>query len=1021
MAGLAKQVGIGILPMARMCWLSLRPTCLALSEKDRVLNGLGGSRAAGAGLRKALRDLLLIIATSLASAAMLGALEPQKQIGQYSHQNWTAQRGLPGEAVYQILQSKDGYLWIRTGSGLARFDGVRFVSMDAETGGEAVKAICMGADGDLLIRTATRTLIYKDGRFSDYLPKASLPGGSIRFLFESREHVVFVGSDDFIYRLEKNGKATTLRNDTGWINGFMEDHMGRIWIAGSPRVYIYANGTLSVALGAIPSTITCLYEDRRHRIWAATGNGLYKVNEEGTSLEPTRRTSPGLMTTLLEDSQGNLWAGTERSGIARIAGSAFSTFGSVAGLTDDSVLALLEDREGTLWIGTASGMDQLRDTNLTAFTTGEGLPTNRTKSAIAMRDGTVEVFTDSGGLVGIRNGVATPFAHNNKLPTLVDSALFQSRDGSLWLGTLQGLSRIQDGKLTVYDGEGHFLKNYTSAISEDDESLIVTNSESRAFRFKDGKVLPFTVRGKTTPITDSGVYTFTIYRDLSGILWFGTTNGLLKLPSSDPSKGGWQPNIDFDVTSIFDDGKGSLWLGGRTPGFTQYRISDGRVTRYTKRDGLFDSFPSFILSGGDGNLWISTEDGIYSANEKDLDDIAEGKTGIVQSKRYGVADGMKTAEASDVTSQPGGCRTSDGKLWFTTKKGIVAIDPMHLTHNDLIPPVIVESVVANGVVLPSSGDFQLAPGVASLEIHYTALSLRIPERVRFKYQLEGYDREWVDAGSRRAAYYTKLPPGEYRFSVIAANDDGLWNDQGASIGIVLKPRFYQTSFFYIACLFLAMLIAYAVNRLNTRLIRARATNLATVIEERTAELRKSQHELEILARFDTLTELPNRRLFTEEFDRMCDQAKGFEFTLLLIDVDEFKAINDTFGHDAGDAFLVEASHRLVSAVRSTDKVARLGGDEFAILLSGNSDEDCLETICDRIVHSFSPAIDFNGASIKASVSVGIALFPEHGNTTETLYKSADLALYEAKRAGRNTWCSYGPEMQGQELCEKQVF
>jgi diguanylate cyclase (GGDEF)-like protein len=138
-------------------------------------------------------------------------------------------------------------------------------------------------------------------------------------------------------------------------------------------------------------------------------------------------------------------------------------------------------------------------------------------------------------------------------------------------------------------------------------------------------------------------------------------------------------------------------------------------------------------------------------------------------------------------------------------------------------------------------------------------------------------------------------------------------------------------------------------------------------------------------------------------------------------VDEFKAINDTFGHDAGDAFLVEASHRLVSAVRSTDKVARLGGDEFAILLSGNSDEDCLETICDRIVHSFSPAIDFNGASIKASVSVGIALFPEHGNTTETLYKSADLALYEAKRAGRNTWCSYGPEMQGQELCEKQVF
>lgn len=1018
--GLTSRVGAGFLPRAgvRIPLFRLRPAPIA-TEAQACKERVWGWDAARLRSCAVFRTALVVLA-ALAPVAGLRALDPQKQIGQYGHESWTSQRGLPGEAVYQILQTKDRYLWIRTGAGLARFDGVRFVSMDAETGSERVKAICMGADGDLLARTATRTIIYKDRHFSDYLPAAPLPGGAIRVLFESREHVVFVGSDDFIYRLEKNGQATMLRNRTGWINSFLEDHTGKIWIGGSPTVYSYAGGKLSEALAksALPSTVTSLYEDHLHRIWAGTGNGLYRLHERGPSLEPVDPAGPVLLTTILEDAQGNMWAGTERSGVARFVGAASSTFGFVAGLTDDSVLSLLEDREGSIWIGTASGLDQLRETKLTTFTTGEGLPTNRVKSAIAARDGTVNLFTDSGGLARIKNGIVTAYEHNNRLPSLTDSALFQSRDGSIWIGTLQGLSRIQGGKVTVYSGDGHFSKNYTSAISEDDESLIVTNSESRAFRFKDGKVLPFTVRGKTTPITDGGIYTFTISRDALGILWFGTTGGLFKAPDGRRVEGSWEPKIKFDVTSIFNDGHGSLWLGGRTPGLTQYRIGDGRVTSYTKRDGLFDSFASYVLGGDDGNLWISTEDGVYSASRKELEDFAEGKTKIVSSTKYGLADGMKTTEASDVASQPAGCRTLDGKLWFTTKKGIVAVDPMHLESNHLVPPVIVETVVADDVAQPLSSDLELAPGLKGLEIHYTALSLRIPERVRFRYQLEGYDREWVDAGSRRVAYYTKLPPGKYRFRVIAANDDGLWNNEGAFVNIVLKPRFYQTRFFCFAGLLLAILSAIVANRINTRMIRARARHLSKVVEERTSELRKSQRELEQLARFDTLTALPNRRLFTEEFGKMCTQTKSGAFTLLLIDVDKFKSINDTFGHDAGDAFLIEASNRLEASVRSTDRVARLGGDEFAILVAGSHEQTSLEEICDRIVRRFSAPVFFNGVSFLASVSVGAALFPEHGDTQETLYKSADLALYEAKRAGRNTWRWYCAELKGKGPCEQ---
>lgn len=952
-------------------------------------------------------------------SAELQALDPHLQIGQYVHESWTAQRGLPGEAVYQILQSKDGYLWVRTGAGLARFDGVRFVAMDAEIGNESVRAICLGADGDLLIRTESRTVIYKDGHFADYRPSAPLPGGAVRVIFESREHVVYIGSDDFIYRLEKNGSITLLRQHTGWINGFLEDHTGKIWVAGSPSIYTIERNTVTEVLDRVasPNTVSALSEDRQHRIWAITTNGLYRLHVEGQPrLEAMNPAGPNQLTCFLEDAQENFWIGTRQLGVIRIRDDGFAhgfpAFGFSAGLTDDTVLSLLEDREGNLWVGTAAGLDQLRDTKLTTFTNREGLPSSAVHSVIAMRDGSANVMTEN-GLAAIKDGKVTPFAHINQLASPSGQAIYESRDGSLWLGTYGGLSRIKNGKVTVYPGDGHFSKSYMTAIAEDQESLIVATDESRVFRFKDGKVLPYTVGGKTTPVTDSGIYTFTIYRDRSGTLWFGTSPGLFRIPGKVHPEGERQAGINFDVTSIFDDGRGDLWLGGRTPGVIQYRLSDGRVTRYSKQDGLFDSFVSHIEADDDGNLWISTEEGIFSASLHAMEDFADGKTKHIASVKYGLADGMKTTEASDPTSQPAGCHTPDGKLWFTTKKGIVVIDPAHLGHNLQVPPVIVESVQANGATQTMGGDLRIAPGVKSLEISYTALSLRIPERVQFKYQLQGYDREWVDAGSRRVAYYTNLPPGKYRFRVIAANDDGVWNQQGAGVNLELKPWFYQTRIFVVACIALMLLIALAVNRISTRVIRNRAEELTRMVEKRTAELVKSQRELEQLAHFDTLTSLPNRRMFTNDFGRLCELVKDGQFALLLIDCDKFKSINDTLGHDAGDAFLIEASRRLETAVRASDRVARLGGDEFAILLTGEHDEAGIGKACERIVQSFAAPVEFKGLSIAAGVSIGAAIYPQDGKDSEMLYKSADLALYEVKRRGGNGWRCYSPELREQ--------
>jgi diguanylate cyclase (GGDEF)-like protein len=647
----------------------------------------------------------------------------------------------------------------------------------------------------------------------------------------------------------------------------------------------------------------------------------------------------------------------------------------------------------------------------------EGLTANSIRAIIAAHDGSIDALCESGGLVTIRDGIVAPWPHNAQLSALGGTSLFQSKDGSLWIGSSKGLNRYHDGTMALY--QGVFTRYFISAISEDEESVIVADSESRLQRIKNKEVLPFTIRGQPTPFMQGGehsLYVMAMDEDREGTRWFGTNHGLYKLSRGASPLIGWKVPLDLQITSIYDDGDGNLWLGGRTPGLIQFRVRDGRVTRYAKQDGLFDGYVSRVLPDATGHLWISTEDGIYKALRSELNDFADGRLAHIASIHYGLADGMKTTAVSDPSSQPGGA-TSHERLWFATRKGLVVVDPDHLQHNNQIPPVVIETVVTDGTLRPFQQSFSIQPGLKSLEFHYTGLSFRVPERVRFKCQLVGYDRDWIDAGSRRVAYYTNLSPGNYRFRVIAANDDGVWNLQGASVNVSLKPHYYQTRWFYLLCIVLAALTLLLAHRRKTQQIRARSEELSRIVFERTAELEKSRQDLEQIAHFDALTTLPNRRMFNETFSRMQErtQRHGDGLSLILIDFDKFKQINDTYGHDAGDAFLVEASVRLRAAVRTSDCVARLGGDEFAILLGGEAD---LEGVCNRIIQSFGDAILFKDAAICASASVGAAVFPDHGRTREELYKSADLALYKVKQSGKNNWIRYSPEVLAEPVASR---
>ncbi|MFQ5571919.1 MAG: two-component regulator propeller domain-containing protein [Rhodothermales bacterium] len=782
-------------------------------------------------------------------------LDPNKEIAQYARDVWTTDEGLPQNSVNAIVQTRDGYLWLGTYEGLVRFDGVRFTVFDKLNTDafldNVVYALHESRDGSLWIGTQAGGLMrYKDGGFQTYTTDDGLSRNFVTSIGEDHDGTLWVGTNDGGVNRFRDGVFTVFTTDDGLSSNAVVslhvDRRGTLWFGTNGNgLNRYKDGvftTYTIAEGLSSDVVWAIHEDREGSLWIGTrGGGLNRLKD---GVFTTYTTDDGLshnhINTLYEDRRGTLWIGTDGGGLTRLCEGRFDTFATRDGLSGDVIWAVLEDREGSLWVGTlGGGLNRFKNSKFTVFASGEGLSHNAIRAIYEDRSHDLWIGTMGGGLNRIHDDTITAYTTADGLSSNSIWALGEDREGGLWIGTRRaGLNRFKDGVFTTYTTADGLGNDFVRTVKETrDGSLWIGTNGGGLNRLQDGALSLYT--------TEDGLPSNTIWilhEDRNGVLWIGTRGGGLSryqdgVFTTYTVADGLADNF---VTTIYEDADGVFWLGSYGKGLTRYK--DGVFTVFTTRDGLFDDVVHQILEDNRGYLWMSSNRGIFSISKRDLTSFAEGSLVAVSSTAYGKADGLRSVEGN--SAAPAGRKTRDGTLWFATMNGAVAINPDSTRLNPIAPPVIIENMVAGDEVVDLREEqIVVPPGNDKIEIDYAGLSYLAPEKVFFKYKLEGYDKRWEEAGTRRTAYYTNLSPGAYTFRVIASNNDGLWNETGASVAFYLEPYVYQRTWFYLLLGLGLVGLGVAGYRFRVQHLRRRTARLERAVRRRTYAIHRQARQL----------------------------------------------------------------------------------------------------------------------------------------------------------------------------------
>ncbi|MCP4150680.1 MAG: response regulator [bacterium] len=780
----------------------------------------------------------------------------------YIIDTWEQEDGLPQNSIPTIIQTRDGYIWLGTMEGAARFNGKKFKVFDMSNtkvmSSHSIVSLLEDHSGVIWMGTADGKLLrLENGLFTAFPISKGSSLDEIRALCRYRKDVLLVGSrGDGAYLVQKDNISpfhlpeAPFNND---IRAITMDHEGNTWFGTSGNGILKkdaktGNFTNYARADGLPCLhIKVIFEDRQENIWVGTGMGgfcLYHPEKESFEVFDTSHGLPDDHVRVIgDDRNGNLWIGTQGGGLCRFRDGRFSVLNSSNGLLSDNVAAFLEDREGNLWFGSSGGgLIRLKHKKITVLDKSTGLSSDTAFPIIEDSRGTLYIGTNKGVEI-VRNGKVTLLDTSSGLTSNRVFSLFMDKDNGLWIGTYGGgVNYLKNGKIKSITKKDGLSDNFVWPVFVDSGGITWVGTEGKGLnRIEDGEIIVF----NTGNGLSSNRVTL-IFEDSGKNLWVGTYGGGLnriknrKITVLNDSNG-LANNI---VLSMYEETNGTLWVGTEV-GIS--RLKNGNVTTFRKKDGLFNNLIYQILGDDQGNLWMSCNRGIFRVSLQELNDFAEGRIKRVKSVTYGKDDGMKSLECNGIC-QPAGIKTRDGKLLFPTLKGVVIIDPRVVGMNMLPPPVVIEKVLVDRLPYNPDVKASLEPGSRDIEIHYAGLSYNAPESVKFLYTMEGYEKIWHDPGTHSTAYYMNLPAGSYKFRVKACNNDGIWNETGASFEFTMTPYFYQTRGFYHAATFLLILLGMATYTIRVRAFQRNKRELEKLVDHRTDQLKNANTELEKLLR-----------------------------------------------------------------------------------------------------------------------------------------------------------------------------
>jgi len=784
----------------------------------------------------------LVIALALAAPvpASADAETAPSPIIAMDHASWTAASGAPA-GVKGIMQTPDGWLWIGASSGLFRFDGVRFQGAQGALAPLSANINEIGVlnDGRLWVtyKFGGASLL-QDGAMRHFpAGQGGMPGGTSHRMGQDSAGRVWLGTSSGTRMLGADGNwhvpDASFGVPAGDAGAMLLDRRQTFWVRSRDGVYALRRGSTRFERTLAVSGSGVLAEHPDGSIWASgmMTPGLQLVEGPAGS-DPGAWATDDRINNFRFDRSGTMWL-PGRSGVSRIgpAGSSLRQLtGRANGLSGQYGFTVFADREDNLWVGTESGIDRFRAYRLTPL----ALPPYIAGARPLAAHPRAGVWVDRSFLAGpdAAPGQIAPPSSDADLTT----ALYAAPDGVLWSGGIGGLWRIADGRRSAVplppDVPDPMRTAIFSLVGGADGALWVSLGRRGLYTLQGGRWL---ANGGAPGL--AGLAPTAMARDAGGRIWFGSTDDRVAILERGVVRHlGRTEGLRMGTVLSILPVAGGAWIGGEN-GLAWY---DGqRFTHLTGRGG--DQFTGItgLVFARDGTLWLNGGAGISAIGPEQLARAAREPGYQPQFTRLDYRDGLP-GTASGITPLPSAVRSSDGALWFSTTGGTVAFDPLALTRNTRVPPVVITALRADGQDNPVRAGVRLPPHTGTLEIGFSALSYRAPERMRFRYRLDGIDTDWQESEQRRTAHYTNLPPGRYRFAVIASNDDGLWNREGATLSFEVAPSLTQTLAFRLACALLIVAGLWLLHRMRLRHVARRVT---ARMNERLAERERIAREL----------------------------------------------------------------------------------------------------------------------------------------------------------------------------------